>query len=134
MYKISGFARISCVSVKTLRYYDSMDLLKPAHVDDRTGYRYYVREQLSRLHRILAFKELGFSLDQIASALKEEISSERLQELLNLKQKELEQRVSEEQARLERVQALLQQIEAEGTLPENAPVYAISFCSKNERV
>jgi len=45
MFKIGDFSRISQVSVKTLRYYDEIGLLKPAHVDRFTGYRYYSVDQ-----------------------------------------------------------------------------------------
>src|ERR1051325_6843011 len=118
MLKISHFARISHVSVKTLRHYDSVGLLKPTRVDDLTGYRYYSADQLPRLHHILALKDLGFSLEQIGEALNQRLSPEQLQELLCRKQSELEQRVREDQARLERVRGLLRQIEQEGTMPD----------------
>jgi DNA-binding transcriptional MerR regulator len=60
MIKIGDFARLSQVSVVTLRYYDEMDLLKPVNVDPFTGYRFYSSDQLPRLNRILALKDLGF--------------------------------------------------------------------------
>ncbi len=64
--KIGEFARLAQVSVQTLRYYDSINLLKPEGVDQFTSYRYYDLGQLSQLNTILAYKDLGFSLDQIA--------------------------------------------------------------------
>jgi DNA-binding transcriptional MerR regulator len=48
--------------VKTLRYYDELGLLRPDWVDRYTGYRYYTLQQLPRLNRLLALRELGFSL------------------------------------------------------------------------
>ncbi len=48
MFKIGDFSRISQVSVKTLRYYDEIGLLKPAHVDRFTGYRYWTSPK--RIH------------------------------------------------------------------------------------
>jgi DNA-binding transcriptional MerR regulator len=65
MIKIGDFARLSQVSVVTRRYYDEMDLLKPVRVDVFTGYRFYSADQLPLLNRILALKDLGFSLEQI---------------------------------------------------------------------
>ena len=65
MFKIGEFSKLSRVSVKALRHYDDMGLLRPAQVDRFTSYRYYALEQLPRLHRILGLKELGFSLEQI---------------------------------------------------------------------
>jgi len=54
MFKIGDFSKLSLVSVKALRYYDELGLLRPARVDEFTGYRYYSASQLGRLHRILA--------------------------------------------------------------------------------
>ena len=113
MIRIGDFSRISLVSIKTLRYYDEVGLLHPAKVDDFTGYRYYSFDQLSRLHRILALKDLGFSLDQIGRLLDENVTAEQLRGVLKLRKMEIEQRVSEEQERLARVEARLKQIEQE---------------------
>ena len=71
MIEIGDFSKLSQVSVKALRLYDEMGLLKPARVDNFTGYRYYSADQLPRLNRILALKDLGFSLGQIAQLLKD---------------------------------------------------------------
>ena len=57
-------------SVRMLRHYDKLGLLEPSYTDKFTGYRYYTLQQLPRLNRILALKELGFSLDQIARLLR----------------------------------------------------------------
>jgi effector-binding domain-containing protein len=113
MIKIGDFSKLSLVSIKTLRYYDEMDLLKPIEVDRFTGYRYYSASQLPRLHRILALKDLGFSLEQIAQVLNEGISPEQLRGMLRLKQAELQQHLSTEQARLQRVEARLNNLAME---------------------
>lgn len=65
MYKIGVFSKINKVTVKTLRYYDEMGLLKPSFVDAETGYRYYNSTQLPRLHQIMALRKMGFSIDEI---------------------------------------------------------------------
>jgi DNA-binding transcriptional MerR regulator len=113
MIRIGDFSRISLVSIKTLRYYDEVGLLHPAKVDDFTGYRSYTFDQLSRLHRILALKDLGFSLEQIGRLLNESVTADQLRGLLKLRKTEIEQRVSQEQERLARVEARLKQIEQE---------------------
>lgn len=69
MFKIGDFSKLSQISIKALRLYDQMGLLKPIHIDPDTGYRYYSASQLPRINRILAFKDLGFSLEQITSLL-----------------------------------------------------------------
>jgi DNA-binding transcriptional MerR regulator len=113
MIRIGDFSKLSRVSVKTLRYYDEMGLLKPVHVDPFTGYRLYEFSQLSALHRILAPKDLGFSLEEIGRLLDDGLSVEQMQGMLKLRQTEARQRVREEVERLERIGARLRQIEQE---------------------
>lgn len=64
MIRIGDFSKLSRVSIKALRFYDEMGLLKPISVDRFSGYRFYEYNQLPRLHRILALKDLGFSLEE----------------------------------------------------------------------
>ncbi len=118
MIKIGDFSKLSQVSIKALRYYDEMGLLKPIHVDRFTGYRYYSASQLARLNRILALKDLGFSLEQIAQVLNEGVSLEQLRGMLRLKRAELQQHISDEQDRLARIEARLNDITKEGTMPD----------------
>lgn len=116
MFKIGEFSKLSQVPVKTLRYYDEIGLLKPAKVDRFTGYRYYSADQLPRLTRILALKDLGLSLTQVAQLLDGDLPPEQIRGMLRLKQVEAQQKVEEEQARLARVEWRLKQIEKEGVM------------------
>ena len=118
MIKIGDFARLSQVSVVTLRYYDEMDLLKPVKVDTFSGYRFYSTDQLPRLNRILALKDLGFSLEQIKLMLADGITSEQLRGMLTLQRKEVEKRLADEQERLRRIGARLRHIELEDKMPK----------------
>lgn len=114
MLRIGDFSQLGQVSIRTLRHYDDLGLLKPARIDRFTDYRYYTIDQLSRLNRILALKDLGFSLDQIKALLDDNVPLEQLRGMLLLKQAELEHHVRQEQERLNRVAARLRQIEDEG--------------------
>jgi effector-binding domain-containing protein len=118
MVRIGDFSRLSRVSIKTLRYYDEMGLFKPVEVDSFTGYRYYSVSQLPRLNRILALRDLGLSLEQIAQVLDEGVSLEQLRGMLRLKLAELQQHIAEEQERLARVEARLRTIELEDKMPD----------------
>jgi len=113
MIRIGDFSKLSRVSVKTLRFYDEMGLLKPIEVDRFTGYRYYEFHQLSRLYRILALKDLGFSLEEIGRLLEGDLPTEQMRGMLKLRQAEIRQRVEEEAERLQRVDIWLRQIEQE---------------------
>ena len=66
---IKEFAVFTGVSVRTLHYYDDIGLLKPAFVDDATGYRYYDDNSLLRMQAILFYRELDFSLKNIKKIL-----------------------------------------------------------------
>ena len=74
MFRIGLFARLCQVSIATLRHYDELGLLKPEQVDHFTGYSYYTAEQMPRLQRILAFKEMGLSLEHITPLLDANLS------------------------------------------------------------
>jgi len=116
MIRIGLFSKLSQVPVKTLRYYDEIGLLEPAEIDSFTGYWYYSVTQLPRLNRILALKDLGLSLNQIAKLLTEELPVEQLRGMLRLKQVEIQQRMGQEEEKLARVAARLRQIEQENKM------------------
>ena len=122
MFRIGIFSKLSQVSVKTLRYYDGLDLLKPARVDKFSGYRYYSASQLARLNQILALKDMGLSLEQITTFLAQGLNPAQLQGMLRLKQAELHQELAEGQARLERVEAWLTQFEQEALMSDYAVI------------
>src|SRR5262245_51996832 len=103
MLKIGEFSRLSQVTVKALRHYDDIGLLKPSQIDPFTSYRYYTLDQLSRLHRIMVLKELGLSLEQIVQIMTTDLSVDQLKGMLALKQAEMQQRVDDELAQLGRV-------------------------------
>ena len=94
-----------------LRHYDQLGLLRPERVDEDSGYRSYGLHQLGRLHRLLALRDLGFSLDQIGDLLESEPPVDQLRGMLSLRRAELEQTLAEEQSRLRRVDAHLRAIE-----------------------
>src|SRR5688572_3328315 len=116
MIKIGEFSKLVQVPVPTLRYYDQLGLLKPVEVDRLTGYRYYSARQLPRLHRILALKGLGFSLEQIGAVLAEGLTPEQMRGMLRLRHAQLSRQLVEAQSQLVDVEVRLQQIEREGTV------------------
>jgi len=119
MIKIGDFSKLAHVSVKTLHHYGDLGLLKPAHVDRYTGYRYYTLEQLPLLNRILALKELGFSLEQVNHLMDAELSIDEMRGMLRMKQMELARSLAEEQSRLDSVERRLRQLSQDGKLPQH---------------
>ncbi|AHV99646.1 MerR family transcriptional regulator [Paenibacillus sabinae] len=111
MLKISAFSKLTRVSVKTLRFYDNLGLLKPATVDENNGYRYYTEEQLLTVKRITALKEQGFTLEQIKPLLEEHVLPETVKNQLADKKKELEQAIHEAQNQLNEIDKRLTRVE-----------------------
>ncbi|KAA3658930.1 MAG: MerR family transcriptional regulator [Chloroflexi bacterium] len=116
MFRIGEFSRIAQVSGRLLRYYDELDLLKPIRIDPETGYRYYSAEQLPRLNRILALKDLGLSLEQIGRLLNEPVTPDEIRGMLTIRKAQIEQALQNEIARLRNVEMRLNQIETEGDM------------------
>ncbi|MEV3928479.1 MerR family transcriptional regulator [Streptomyces sp. NPDC053728] len=119
MFTIGDFARHGRVSVRMLRHYDATGLLRPAHVDPTTGYRYYTAAQLARLNRVIALKDLGFTLQKVQAILDEKVTTEELRAMLRLRHAELEATMTAAAARLTQVEARLRSIESEGQMPSN---------------
>lgn len=63
-YTTGQFAKMAGVTLRTIRYYDKIGLLKPSYILEN-GYRQYCNKDLITLQKILALKELGFSLEEI---------------------------------------------------------------------
>ncbi|MDT3398626.1 MerR family transcriptional regulator [Streptomyces sp. B1866] len=122
MLTIGDFARHGRVSVRMLRHYDAIGLLSPARTDPFTGYRWYEAAQLARLNRIVAFKDLGFTLQQVATLLDEQVSAEELHGMLRLRRAELAERAAADARRLAGVEARLRTIEREGRMPTDEVV------------
>jgi DNA-binding transcriptional MerR regulator len=116
MFSIGEFARLGAVSVRTLRHYDEIGLLRPARVDPETGYRDYSPGQLGQLNRIIALKELGLSLTQVKKLLGG-ITLEELQGMLMLRRAQLETELQAQKNKLLGVEARLRYIAKEGTMP-----------------
>ena len=100
MLKIGDFSKLSRISIRMLRHYDEMGLLKPKWIDPATGYRYYGEEQLPLAGRIGALKSMGFSLTMVLELLKKYDDVQALREYLVLKRVELQENLDAMNQRL----------------------------------
>jgi DNA-binding transcriptional MerR regulator len=122
MFSIGEFARHGRVSVRMLRHYDAIGLLRPATVDPASGYRFYQASQLAELNRLIALKDLGFTLQQVQAILAEQVSVAELRGMLRLRRAEIHAQIETETARLARVEARLLTIEDEARVPVDGVV------------
>lgn len=105
MYRIGSFSKLAKVTVKALRYYDEVGLLRPSHVDRETGYRMYATEQLIPLQRIAALRQAGLSIEEVSAVL----SGQDMAQALLKRRTELRWELSEAQGRLDRLEFILKQ-------------------------
>ncbi|MBM7631590.1 MerR family transcriptional regulator [Geomicrobium sediminis] len=89
MYSIGQFSKMNRVTVKRLRYYDQVGIVTPAYTDPNTGYRYYRSNQIETLHRVLAMRQLDFSIAEIQEVISKQ---QDWQTMIGKKKEELEKK------------------------------------------
>jgi effector-binding domain-containing protein len=137
IYKIGDFSRLCRITVRTLRYYDEIGLLKPVRVDQFTGYRYYSIEQLPELNHIAMLKSIGLSLDDINGLVHNGMPVDHIKQLLQVKKSEIQERLNQDSLRLHQVDVWLDKISKEGVWPtdiyvKKKDVPALRVISKRE--
>lgn len=89
MYSIGQFSVMLNLNKKTLRYYDDIDLFKPAFVAENNQYRYYDESQITVIKEIIRLKDIGIPLERIKKILNEQ-TPELMNEIYILRLKEIE--------------------------------------------
>lgn len=121
MFKIGAFAELGGVTIKTLRYYDKIGLLRPAHIDEESGYRYYTADQLLTLRRIAHFKKQGLTLEKISPLLSEATSLSDAEDMLLNQRQELERQLEEARLQMDEIELRLARIhQQEAALAEES--------------
>lgn len=131
LYKIGMFANMNRVSVKTLRYYDEQRLLVPIYVDEENGYRYYEAGQMAQLQRIIALKNMGFSIEDIQKIT--EGANEKL--FLSEKKQEILKEISLLTAKLAMVESYLSKDSAQLSAPViEKEIPEVTVCTLERRI
>lgn len=112
MLKIGDFSKLTHVSVRMLRYYDSQGLLKPAVIDSVTGYRMYSAEQVPQLQKIIMLRDLNFGVAETKELLQNWNNGHLVQSLHN-KIKDIEELIKMEQNRIRQIQSAIAHIETD---------------------
>lgn len=103
MFKIGEFSKLTQVSIRMLRYYDEMGLLKPAAIDKITNYRLYSTEQISTLNQIIFLRDLNFSVSEISVAL-HQWNNGFIAEQLEKKRQDIVKTIQTEQEKLLKIE------------------------------
>jgi DNA-binding transcriptional MerR regulator/effector-binding domain-containing protein len=126
MLRIGDFSKLARVTIKTLHHYADWGLLPPAHIDPQSGYRYYRAAQLETLERILALKDLGFSLGEIRELLGGAARGDELRQKLEERREHIAAEIAADRARLRRLDALRDALEDVATAePPHVTVRAV---------
>lgn len=125
MFRIGEFSKLTKTTVKTLRYYDEMGLLKPEEVDGFTGYRYYSTRQLYPLQRILALRQAGLSVDETRRIL----AGASARDILLTRKAELEGEIAQAEERLTRLTCIINHWEEDTTMQHQAIVKTLPPCT-----
>ena len=99
MFRIGEFSKLTQVTIRMLRYYDEMGLLKPSQIDPRTNYRMYSVDQIPTLNKIIYLRDSGFNVAEIAIALNNG-EDNFIAEQLDKKHEEIEQAIQIEKEKL----------------------------------
>ncbi|WP_324822844.1 MerR family transcriptional regulator [Sinanaerobacter sp. ZZT-01] len=112
MLKIGDFSKLTHVSVRMLRYYDSQGLLKPSVIDSVTGYRMYSAEQVPELQKIIMLRDLNFGVAETKELLQNWNNGHLIQSLHN-KIKDIKDLIKMEQNRIGQIQSAIAHIESD---------------------
>jgi DNA-binding transcriptional MerR regulator len=132
-WTIGQLARRTGVSVRALRHYDEIELLSPAGRTD-SGYRWYAAEDIARLHRIKALRQMGFTLTEIRNVLEQSAVSPR--ELVEDHLRQLREHMALEQRLCERLQALARRLSSAESISSEEfldVIEVMNMVEKNER-
>lgn len=116
MLSIGDLARRTGVSVRMLRHWDAIGLVRPAVVDEDTGYRWYATSQVGRVQAVVTLRELDFSLVQCGTLLDDQLAARDLADALQSRHDELSERIAADTRRLAEVRRRLRSIEEGRTM------------------
>lgn len=109
MFKIGEFSKLTQISIRMLRHYDETGLLKPEHIDENSGYRYYSSNQIPQLQKIALLRDLDFTVKEIKEGLLQWDSDEIIK-LLEAKKQQIADKIEIEKKRYEKLEAALSDI------------------------
>ena len=116
MIRIGNFSKLSQISIRMLRHYDDIGLLKPQAVDSSSGYRYYSTDQLAIAHRIVMLRDMGFNLASIAEILRQYHDADALRTLLAVKLEEIKEQEQQARAQITLIETTMNSLRGEDNM------------------
>lgn len=116
MLKIGDFSKLSKISIRMLRYYDDLNLLKPDTVDPFTGYRYYSEQQLVRAGRIQALRQMGFGVAMVGQILEQYTDAPQLERFLCVQRQEMLEQKQTLLRRLQTIDSTIERLRKDGSI------------------
>jgi len=112
LMRIGEIADFFGVSVKAMRVYEKMGILKPVKIDEKTGYRYYTADQVKKLDALLELKQLGFSLSEIKTLLEGSMSNETFMEALVHKKTNWQESIAAAENKIKAIDSITERLTA----------------------
>lgn len=112
MFKIGEVSKLTQISIRMLRYYDELGILKPAEIDKYTGYRLYSVEQISTLQKIVLLRDSKFSVAEISNILHNWDDEFVIQEL-NRKKNEIKKEIQQEKQRINKIDKFIEALKCD---------------------
>jgi DNA-binding transcriptional MerR regulator len=116
MMKIGDFSKLTRISIRMLRHYDEIGLLKPDTIDNFTNYRYYSAAKLPIANRISALKNMGFSLAAISEIMTQYHDADQLKKYLQIKLAEVKEQAEQTQYRLNLLETTIRRLGKDDTV------------------
>lgn len=116
MLKIGEISGLCGTSIKSLRHYNRIGLFKPKYIDPLNNYRYYEEEQVEKLNFILDLKNIGLSLSEILTVMKNGVNTQSLLDLLTIKRNQSEDNIKYEELKIENINSISQKIQEQSSV------------------
>ena len=130
-YSSGQFARMANVTLRTIRYYDKQDILKPSFVSE-AGARFYTDKDFARLQQVLLLKYLGFSLEDIKEMLIDEVDDHFMMNSLNIQLKLVQDKIEQMQLVEKAIRDTAEEIRREHAIDWNQMLNLIHLRKKRK--
>ena len=108
--RIGEIAEFFGLSHKAIRLYEKKGIIKPAKVDQATGYRYYSADQVKQLNALVELKSLGFSLNEIKEIIGGAMTVEKLMDALREKRQDWEEEMQVAEYKMDAIDSIAKRL------------------------